>query len=158
MSYESGIKIMEAQYLYSLPKRPKLRSLLANQAYKGCLQKTHWRSSTSSRKVWWLDNGWSQGPQWGGWSTKQSPIRSRGTGFSHSMDSILSVQKQRLHKRRKRFYESSSSRRKNQKLFILTVHWNWENIVQDLSWNHRTSTPHRSDSQNLALLKEPYDE
>ena len=51
---ESGIKmnIKEAQYLHSLPKRPKLRSLLSNQDYKGSLQKTHWRSSTSSRKVW----------------------------------------------------------------------------------------------------------
>ena len=29
-----------------------LRSLLANQNDKGSLQKTHWRSSTSSRKVW----------------------------------------------------------------------------------------------------------
>ena len=33
-------------------KRPKLRSLLANQNDKGSLQKTHWRSSTSSSKVW----------------------------------------------------------------------------------------------------------
>ena len=51
-SYESGIKIQEAQYLFSLPERPKLRSLLANQNDKGSLQKTHWRSSTWNRKVW----------------------------------------------------------------------------------------------------------
>ena len=31
--------------------------------------KTHWRSSTLCRKVWWLDNGRSQGPPWGGWIT-----------------------------------------------------------------------------------------
>ena len=55
-SKKSGIA--ETQYLYSLPERPKLRSLLANQKDKGSLQKTHWRSSTSCRKVWWLDNGW----------------------------------------------------------------------------------------------------
>ena len=65
-SYESGIKIKETQYLYSLPKTRKLRSPLANQNDKGSLQKTHWRSSTSSRNVWWLDNGRSQGPPWGG--------------------------------------------------------------------------------------------
>ena len=35
------IKIKEAQYLYSRPKRPKLRSVLANQNDKGSLQKTH---------------------------------------------------------------------------------------------------------------------
>ena len=41
-SYESGIKIMEAQNLHSLPKKPKLRRMPANQNYKGPLQKTHW--------------------------------------------------------------------------------------------------------------------
>ena len=39
-SYESGIKIQEAQYLYSLPERPKLRSMLANEDDKGSLQTT----------------------------------------------------------------------------------------------------------------------
>ena len=41
-----------AQYLHSLPEGPKLRHLLENQDNWGSLQKTHWRSSTSSRKVW----------------------------------------------------------------------------------------------------------
>ena len=91
-SHESGIKIKQAQYSYSLPKRPKLRSLLANQNDKNSLQKTHWRSSTSSRKVWWLDDGGSQCPQWGGWITKQSQVHCRGIRSSHSMHSILSVQ------------------------------------------------------------------
>ena len=49
-SHKSGTQ--EAQCLFSLPKRPKLRSMLANQDYKGFLQKTDSRSSTSSRKVW----------------------------------------------------------------------------------------------------------
>ena len=53
----SGVKIKEAQYLYSLPKRPKLGSLLANHIDKGSLQKTHWRSSISGREVWWLGSG-----------------------------------------------------------------------------------------------------
>ena len=56
-SYKSGIKIKESSYLYSLSQRPKLRSMFANQNYKCSLQKTHWRSSTSSRKVGRLDNG-----------------------------------------------------------------------------------------------------
>ena len=47
-----GIKLKETYYLYSLPERPKLRSLLAKQNYKGSLQETHWRSSTSGGKVW----------------------------------------------------------------------------------------------------------
>ena len=50
----------EAQHFYSLPERSELLSMLANQNDKGSLQKTHWRSSTSSRKVWWLDNSRSK--------------------------------------------------------------------------------------------------
>ena len=57
ISCDSGNEIEEAQYFYSLPKRPTLRFLLETQNDTGSLQKTHWRSSTSSRKVWWLDNG-----------------------------------------------------------------------------------------------------
>ena len=51
-SYKSGNEIKEAQYSYSLPEGPNLRSLQANQNHKGSLQKTHWRNSTSGRKVW----------------------------------------------------------------------------------------------------------
>ena len=52
---------------YSLPKRPKLRSMLANQDDKGSLQKTHWWCSTSSNWVRWLDNSRSHSPQRGRW-------------------------------------------------------------------------------------------
>ena len=50
------------------------------------------RAPTSSRKVWWLDNGGSQSPQWGVWITKPSPVRCRWSRSCHSMDSILPVQ------------------------------------------------------------------
>ena len=95
-SHESGIKIKEAQYLYSVPKRPKLRHMLENQNDKGSLQKTHWRSSTLSRKVCWLDDGRSQGPQWGRWISKQSSICCRGTRFGNSTESIPSVQNKKF--------------------------------------------------------------
>ena len=35
--------------------------------WQGLTQKAHWRSPTSCRKVWWLDNGRSQSPQWVMW-------------------------------------------------------------------------------------------
>ena len=54
-SYECGIK--EAQYFLSLLQKSKLRSMLANHDDMGPLQKTHWQSSTSSRKVWRPNNG-----------------------------------------------------------------------------------------------------
>ena len=54
-----------------------MRYLLANQNNKFSSLKTLWRSSTSSRKVWWLDNGGSQSPQWGRCIQRQSPVRCR---------------------------------------------------------------------------------
>ena len=49
----------------------------------------------------------------------------------------------------KEFYESSSSCRKN-KLFVLTNHWKIRKSCEDLSWNHRTSTSHRSETNGIA--------
>ena len=66
-----------------------------------------------------------------------------------SMDSILSVKNKDFTGRR-RVHESSSSPRKNQKLFIRTIHWNLDKSCEDLSWNHRTSTPHRSETHVIA--------
>ena len=84
--------IQEAQYPYSLLKRPKLRSMQAYQDDKGSLQKAKWRSRTSGRKIWWLDNSKSESPQCWRRISKQSQICIRGTRLGNSMDSILSVQ------------------------------------------------------------------
>ena len=54
------IQKTEAQYLFSLPQRPKLRHMFENQNYEGSLQKTQWGICSTSRKVWWLDNSGSQ--------------------------------------------------------------------------------------------------
>ena len=43
---------MEAQYLYSLHQRPKLRHMLENQNYEGSVQKTQRGIYSTSRKVW----------------------------------------------------------------------------------------------------------
>ena len=102
-----------------------------------------------SRKVWWLDTGWSQSLQRGWWITEQSPVRCRFSRSCHSMDSILSVQN-RFHKRRKGVYESSSSHHKSHKLFVRTIQWHLEKSCEVLSWNHRTSTPHRSETSGIA--------
>ena len=73
------------------PKDRNCDVCLRTKNTKGFLQKAHWRSSTSSGKVWWLDNGGSQSPQRGGWIQRQSPVRCRGAKSCHSMDSILSA-------------------------------------------------------------------
>ena len=58
------------------------------------MQKTQWRSRTSNCQFRWFDCSRSQGPQWQLRISKQSSIRSRGAGSSHSMDPGVSVQKQ----------------------------------------------------------------
>ena len=86
--------------IYShFPKDRNCEVCLRTKNDKGSLQKRHWRSSTSSRKVRWLDNGWSQSPQWGGWITEQSPVRCRGTSSRHSLEFRV---KPKLHRRRRR--------------------------------------------------------
>ena len=42
------------------------------------------------------------------------------------------------------------SRRTNRKLFTPTTRWNFGKACEDLSWNHRTSTPHRSETHGFA--------
>ena len=64
--------------------------------------------------------------------------------------------KQRLHKRRKRVCESPSSRRKNQKLFIRTIHWNLENLVK--IYHGIIEPQHLMDPRRMVLLKERYEE
>ena len=44
---------------------------------------------TSSRNVWWLDNGRSQSAQWSMWISKQSSIRCSGTRFGNTVDTII---------------------------------------------------------------------
>ena len=58
--------------------------------------------------------------------------------------------KTKTSRRRKRVYESSSSRQKSRKSFTLTVHWNLAKSCEDLSWKLRTSTPHRSETNGIA--------
>ena len=60
-SCKSGIE--EAQNLHSISERPNLRNTQENQDYGGSLQETRSLSSTSSRKLWWLDISRSQSSQ-----------------------------------------------------------------------------------------------
>ena len=144
----------EAQYLNSLPKRPKLRSMLANQDDKGSLQRTHWRSSTSSRKKWWLDNSRSQSPQWGMWIKRQSPMRSRGTRSCPSLDSNLSVKNKNFLGDGKDFTKISRAVRKAKS------HLHWQIIgIWKISWRcSMESSYFNTPSRRMVLPKERYAE
>ena len=75
---------------------------------------------------------------------------SRGTRSCHSMDSILSVQNKNFSGDGKRVYESVSSRQKSRKSFYTDNSLEISKSCEDLSWNHRTSTPHRSETHGIA--------
>ena len=90
---------------------------------------------------------------------KQSPQRGRwicGTRSCHSVDPILSVQNKNKHlRRRKRVYESFSSRQKSQ-TFTLTIHWQLANPVK--IYHGIIELRHLIDPRRMVLLKERYAE
>ena len=136
-----------------------MRHLPEDQDNKGSLQKTHWRSHTSSWTFWWPENSRSQRSQWRMWISKQSSIRCPGTRFGNLIDSILSVQEPKLKLLRKhqRACKSSWSRPGNQKSFTLTRPWNLAKLVKNylgiIVRQHRTDRKRKWD-----LLKERHAE
>ena len=112
------------------------------------MQKTQWRSRTSSCKLWWLDNSRSQGSQWQLWISKQSPICSRGAGSNHSMDPGVSVQKQNFTRPQRSLQKFLEPERKP-KIIYTDNSLEFGKACEDLSWNHWTSTPHRSETNGI---------
>ena len=116
-------------------RRTDISIFAENQYNKGSLQKTHWWSGTSCRKCWWPDNSRSQSSRWKFWISKQSPICSRGARSGNSLISIVSVLNKNF----------SGNWRELTKV----LGGNEEKCgkaCEDLSWNHRTSTPHRPET------------
>ena len=58
--------------------------------------------------------------------------------------------KQKLLRKHKGACKSSWSRIGSLKSFTLTIPWNLARACEDLSWNHCTSTPHRSETNGTA--------
>ena len=127
---------------FSLPERPKLRDLPEDENHKGPVQKTHWRSRTSCRKFWWLDNSRSQSSLWKLWISKQSPICSRGAGLDHCKTKTSQVTQKSLQK----FLEPD----RKPKVIYTDNSLEFGKACEDLPWNHCTSTPHRSETNGIA--------
>ena len=106
---------------------------------KGSLQKTHWRSSTPSRKIGDLITADHKVPKEEGASLNNYRYAVVGTKILPLSGYNLTRVRWKLHRRRKGVYENFSSRRKSRKSFTLTS-----------LWNHRTSTPHRSETNGIA--------
>ena len=115
-------------------------SILSSQNDKCPLQKTHRRSSASCMLTKSSMRDVNQETITGTLSVyKILPL----SGFSFFRT------KQRLHMRRKEVCQNSWSRHTSQKSFTLTMHWDLE-TCEDPAWNHRTSTPHRSETNGIA--------
>ena len=114
---------------------------------RALVQKTQWRSRTSSRKFWWHDNSRSQGPKRQLRISKQSSMCSRGAGPSYPMDSGVSVQKKTSQETQRSLQKFLEPERK----IIYTANsLEFGKACEDLSWNHCTSTPHRSETNGIA--------
>ena len=84
--------------------------------------------------------------------SKQSSLRSRGTGFSYSMDPGVSVQKTKLHKKPREACKSSWSPRGSQKSFTLAVPLNSEKLVK--IFHGIIARLHHTDRRLMVLPKE----
>ena len=85
----------------------------------------------------------------GRWISEQSPIRCRGARSCHSLDSVFSVPNktsQETEKSLRKFLEPS------QKPKAICTHNSSEfgTSGEEFSWNRRTSTPHRSETNGIA--------
>ena len=96
-----------------------------------------------------FDNSRSQGPKRQLRVSKQSSLRSRGAGFSHSMDPGVSVQKQNFTRNPEKLAKVLGTERKL-KVIYTDNSLEFGKVRQDLSWNHCTSTPHRSEIIGIA--------
>ena len=66
------------------------------------------------------------------------------------MDPGVSVQKQKLHKKPREACESSWSPERKPKVIYTDNFLEFGKACEDLSWNHCTSTPHRSETNGIA--------
>ena len=137
------------QCLYSLYQRPKLSDLSEDQNYKGPVQKTHWQSRTSCRKIWLFGYSRSQNWQRRMWISKQSSIRCSGAGLGHPMDPVVSVQNKNFRKRR-RACKSSWSQIGGLKSFTLSIPWNLAKLVKIFLGNIVRQPPRRSETNGIA--------
>ena len=145
-SYKSGTK--KAQYWKSLPEGPQLRGVQANQNYKGSLQKANWWFGTWSREIWWFDYSWSRSPQRRMWISEHRysvVVQDFATRWIQSYPCKTKTSQETERSLRK-FPEPTEK----PKVIYTDNSLDFGKSCEDLSWNHRTSTPHRSETNGIA--------
>ena len=81
--------------------------------------------------------------------TEQSQIRCRGPRSCHSVDSVLSVQNKIFTRDGKKLIKILGTVASIESCTNRQLDGIWK-TCEDLSWNHRTSTPHRSETNGIA--------
>ena len=133
---------------------PKLLDLPEDQNHKGTVQKTYWRSRTSCRKF-------------GDLITADHKVLSDGCESRNNHRYAVVVQdlaiqwiqsypcKTKILRKHEGACKSSWSRMGSLKSFTLTIPWQFGKACEDLSWNHCTSTPHRSKTNGICWESSP---
>ena len=149
------VALTKRRVLTHFPKDRNYEVSRRKKMTRAHLQKTHWRRSTSSRKIWWLDNSRSQSPEWGVWIKKQSQIRCSGSRSCHSMDSILSVQnKKNFTGDGKEFTKVDRAVTKAESSWNgELIHWNSASPVK--IYRGIIALQHLIDPRRMVLLNEP---
>ena len=147
---QSGTGLWQAQYLHSLPERPKLRHLLEDENDEVFLQKTCWNSRGQSGTLWWFNNCGLQNSQWRKWITQQSSICRGGTRVDNTVVTILPVQNKNFsgvpEEPKMKFLEPT----RKPKVIHTDNSLEFGKSCEDLHWNHCTSTPHRPETNGIA--------
>ena len=145
---DDRVRIWGKHSVYThFPKDRNCAICQRTQNYKGPVQKTHWRSRTSCRKFWWFVYSRPQSSQWRLWISKQSSICSRGARSRHSCFRAKKAS-QETQRSLQKFLEPN----RKPKVIDADNSMEFGKACEDLSWNHCTSTPHKSETNGF--LKE----
>ena len=117
------------------------------------MQKTQWRSRTSCRKFWWLDNSRSQSSQWKLRISKQSPICNRGAGLGHPMDPQSYPCKTKTSQETQRSLQKFLEPDKKPKVIYTENSLESGESCEELYWNHIVGQRH-TDQNHMGLQKE----
>ena len=135
--------------MYSLSQRPNLRSLQANQDDKGSLQKANWRSTVLRAEKF--------GDMIG---ADHKVLDDEGESRNNHRHGVVvqNLATQRIQSypcRTKTSLETEKSLRQfleplaKPKVIYTDNSLEFDKFCEDLSWNHRTSTPHRSETNGI---------
>ena len=134
---------------FSLPERPKLRDLPEDQDHKGSVQKTHWQSRASCRKLWWF-------------IAAHHKVLSEGCESRNNHRYAVAVQdlatqwiqaypcKNKTSQETQRSLQKFLEPDRKPKAIYTNNSLEFGKACEDLSWNHCTSTPHRSETNGIA--------